>query len=571
VRVVSLMSQCFSGGFAWLGHRDGERIPDPNMCGYFSSRYDLEAYGCYAALSGHDDVGHSFAFLRALERAGRFDDAHRAALVTDGTPDVPLRTSDLWLQELLSDQAAAARVSVFSLIDALLAEAWKNGAAWEPEIRLLDRIGQTYGFASPRSVREMQLMARQLSRVLSQVQANAGAWSAAAAGATEANLEDFLAASPAWAPWLEQTRPRALTAPERRALLAGLLPQLGAFTARGDGASTLRTFSERAQEGHELALRTKVRIAALLRMGALLSSIAGRVYLGAYADPPLLDAYRAMRSCEGLALAGLGAPGAAAPDDEAAPPPIRPLEEDLRALDAMVPAWTGLKPDPLGAEQAARLSLRRGAALVKNVTAGSPAAAAGINPRDVMLGPPGEPFTHPQDFALWSMLLKPEAPERMVIRRGRETFTATISARARPTVWHSLSTRPRFGLVAPPVAGALYRGEARPQGRRILFFWATWCKPCKAAIPELLALAQREDIPVVAITDEGRAQLDPFFAHWRGPFPANVVSDEQRRSMADYGVSGTPTFVLIDDEGLIRGYKVGYTPGEGLRLSTGRF
>ncbi|HEU4404111.1 MAG TPA: hypothetical protein VFS43_02285 [Polyangiaceae bacterium] len=110
VRVVTLMSQCFSGGFAWLGHRDGERIPDPNVCGYFSSRYDLEAYGCYTALSGHDDVGHSFAFLRALERGGRFDDAHRAALVTDGTPDVPLRTSDLWLQELLYDQAAFAHV-----------------------------------------------------------------------------------------------------------------------------------------------------------------------------------------------------------------------------------------------------------------------------------------------------------------------------------------------------------------------------------------------------------------------------------------------------------------------------
>ncbi|HEU4404112.1 MAG TPA: TlpA disulfide reductase family protein [Polyangiaceae bacterium] len=163
------------------------------------------------------------------------------------------------------------------------------------------------------------------------------------------------------------------------------------------------------------------------------------------------------------------------------------------------------------------------------------------------------------------MLLKPETPERMAIRRGRETFTATITPRARLTAWPTLAA-PRLGLAAPEVEGALYRGERRPQGRRILFFWATWCRPCKAAIPELLALSKRENIPVIAITDEGRAELDPFFTRWKDPFPAIVISDEPRRSMAEYGVSGTPTFVLIDDAGLIRGYKVGYAPEEGLRL-----
>jgi thiol-disulfide isomerase/thioredoxin len=568
VRVVTLMSQCFSGGFAWLGHRDGERVPEPNVCGYFSSRYDLEAYGCYSALSGHDDVGHSFAFMRALEASGSFDDAHRAALVTDGTPDVPLRTSDLWLQELLYDQAAFSHVNVFSLIDTLLAEAWKNRAAWEPELRQLDRIGQAYGFASPRSVHEMQVMAGQLARVLSQVKTHAQAWSAAAADATEANLDDFVAATPAWAPWLDKTRPRAMTTPERRARVAELLPQLSAFTARGDGAGTLRTFSDQAETAHELMLRTKVRVAALLRMSALLSSIAGRVYLSALAEPPLLDAYRSMRACEGLTLPDLGDPGAAALTDEALTA-MRPIVEDLRVLDTLAPAWTGFKPGPLGTGQATAQSLPRGAALVRNVTAGSPAAAAGMRVGDVMLGPPGKPFTHQQDLGLWSMLLKPETPALMAVRRRGQTFTATITPSARVTAWPTLAA-PRLGLAAPEVAGVLYRGEQRPQGRRILFFWSTWCKPCKAALPELLALAKREDTPIIAITDEGRAQLDPFFAHWKAPFPAIVISDEPRRSMAEYGVSGTPTFVLIDDAGLVRNYKVGYTHAEGLSLSSGR-
>jgi hypothetical protein len=48
------------------------------VCGYFSSRYDTKAHGCYAELSGSNEVGHSFAFLRALARTGSFDGAHRA-------------------------------------------------------------------------------------------------------------------------------------------------------------------------------------------------------------------------------------------------------------------------------------------------------------------------------------------------------------------------------------------------------------------------------------------------------------------------------------------------------------
>jgi hypothetical protein len=47
---------------------------------------------------------------------------------------------------------------------------------------------------------------------------------------------------------------------------------------RDDAATTLKSLLERADAGHALAYRTEVRISALIRMGTLLSSIAGRVY-----------------------------------------------------------------------------------------------------------------------------------------------------------------------------------------------------------------------------------------------------------------------------------------------------
>jgi thiol-disulfide isomerase/thioredoxin len=570
VRVVSLMSQCFSGGFAWLGHKDGDALPEPNVCGYFSSRYDTKAHGCYAELSGSNEVGHSFAFLRALARTGSFDDAHRAVLVTDSTPDVPLRTSDLWLQQLLADMAAAARVDVKDLVDGLLAEAWKNQAAWEPEIRLIDRIGQAYGFASPRSVREMQLLAEQLSHVSKQIQTHAGAWETILGGAARGNLNDFLTATPGWVPRLRKEQLDGLGPHERRALVEELLGDLSAFTARDEGvATTLKSLFERAEAGEALAFRTEIRLAALLRMGALLTSIAGRAYVGMQAEPRLLEAYRAMRACEGLTLTGLRPPDLPAPEEEPLTP-MPSLNEELSALEQMTPAWTGLSARPVGAEQAEREELPRGASVVTLVMPRSPAESAGLSVGDVILGPPDEPFAHPQDFRPWAMLLDIGKPQRVVVRRGQKTFfTRSITPRSYPIEWPRRAIRPRIGLPAPPVTGVLYRGDRRPAGRHILFFWATWCKPCKAALPELLYFAYREKAPVVAITSEDRATLDQFFGAWTQPFPSIVIRDEVRRTFVDYGVNSTPTFVLIDDAGHLRGYQAGYSRRLGLRLSGG--
>jgi thiol-disulfide isomerase/thioredoxin len=569
VRVVALMSQCFSGAFAGLLYDDGSRMPEPNVCGYFSSRHDRPAYGCYAKLSGSDDVGHSFAFLRALARSGGFDDAHRAALVTDRTPDVPLRTSDLWLQQLLAELSTTAHVNLVEFVDTLLAQAWKNRAAWEPEIRLLDSIGQTYGLTSPRSTRELQETARQLSHVLHQMKTYADAWSEAMTGVTQANQDAFLARAPTWAPWLDEAWLNPLSAPQRRVLSAEMLRQFNAFTSLDGTAGWTKPIFDLADASDALVYRTEIRVAALLRMDALLSSIAGRVYLGSHAEQPLLAAYRTTRACEGLTLASLRAAGATMPPDTP-PPPMASFAEELRAVEEVAPAWTGLATRPLGAQQAALYNFPSGASAVMSIQASSPAADAGVLPGDVILGPPGKPFARPQDLLPWSMMLKVGEPQPLTFVRGRGSYTAMITPRAQPIAWSPIERPPPVGVPAPPLAGALYRGERRPIGRYLLFFWATWCEPCKAALPELLEFASRTNTPVVAVTDEARATLDQFFAHWRAPFPAIIVSDEVRRSFVDYGVRGSPTFVLIDEAGRIGGYHVGYARGSILALAAAR-
>ena len=108
VRVVALMSQCYSGGFAELANaRSTGELPDGSTCGYFSSTADRPAYGCYPENRGRDNVGHSFHFIEALAERGDFPWAHDEVLVRDASPDVPLRTSDTYLEGVLTRAAAA--------------------------------------------------------------------------------------------------------------------------------------------------------------------------------------------------------------------------------------------------------------------------------------------------------------------------------------------------------------------------------------------------------------------------------------------------------------------------------
>src|SRR4029453_4334025 len=68
-----------------------------------------------------------------------------------------------------------------------------------------------------------------------------------------------------------------------------------------------------------------------------------------------------------------------------------------------------------------------------------------------------------------------------------------------------------------------------------------------------MAFARARKLPIIAVTDEGRGELDSFFKHWKRPFPENVLSDEDRLTFAGHGVSGTPTFIRVDQPPLVPG------------------
>ncbi|MFQ5477295.1 MAG: redoxin family protein [Candidatus Binatia bacterium] len=564
VRVVMLMSQCFSGSFANLSTAgpQGERPVRP-VCGYFSSTADRRAYGCYAENRGRENIGHSFRFIHALAGTGSFVQAHLDTLITDVTPDVPLRTTDFFLEGLLRRAAEAEGVEYEKFVDGLLEQAWRDKGSWEPEIRLLDRIAKAFGYFSPRLLAELDEQTRMLPDISGQMKNVSRAWRATLVDANRANFERFTSRHPSWNERLSAVSSAEAEDREVRAETAELLRELASFTNEDEATERrIVTLRESAEETAATSYRMATRLAVVLRMRTLLGSIAGRVYLDGRGSPDQRAAFAALRHCEDLRIP----PVARMAKTLIQPEPFPAFKEDVDKATAALPAWLGVRFRDVEAPALDELKLNKGATRVLAVYPGSPAEAAGLQNGDVIVGPPDRPFDESGRIRSWTMLSKiDETTTLEVIRDGEPMRLSVVMARY-PLKWPALPGPPELGAEAPELVLTSYRGRLPVPGSGqpyLLFFWATWCGPCKAAIPELLELERAGVAEVIAITDENAEQLDRFFEK-TDAFPTNVALDRYRKSFLAYGVSGTPTFVLVDREGKIRSRSAGYSKDKGL-------
>lgn len=567
VRVVTIMSQCYSGSFAHLADLDPSVEATRATCGYFSTTASRRAYGCYPEVAEREDRGHAIRMAEALTRLGALPAAHEAVAVWDDTPDVPLRTSDVFLERALAAAAERDGRPLSALADEEIARALADPKRWEPELRLLDDVAAHYGLFSPRRLAELDERSLALTRLAEGFGRHRSAWTAAHASAADANVGRWL--SVAGDPWRERLTPRAvheLDADGRAELRSAVLTDLGDHTrADGDTFSRLGRLHEMADRAQGVTYRMDVRLGVLLRMRHILLRIAGQSFLERAGTPAERRRLGDLVACETLRLAPSPASRTEVPPPE---PPLPAFAEDEELARTFLPSWLGVKFQRPPAALAESGELPDGAAFVGAVFEQSAAAAAGIRAGDVILGPPGRPFREPEQLREWTMLHSRGTPAPLRLLRGGAPVDVTVRLQPFPTDFPSLPAPPSTGDVAPALSLSPYRGappRSLATGRKtLLFFWATWCGFCKAALPELEDLARRHGLDVVAISDESTRLHDGFFASHAGYFPPTVALDPVRATFLAYGVNGMPTFVLVGPDGRIDGHHVGYDRKKGL-------
>lgn len=139
------------------------------------------------------------------------------------------------------------------------------------------------------------------------------------------------------------------------------------------------------------------------------------------------------------------------------------------------------------------------------------------------------------------------------------------SARAAESADDGGDTAPAFTLESTTgervsLATALERGPV------IVEFWATWCGPCRQALPGLQRLHEAyaaRGLTVLAVsTDEprNRPKIGSTARALGLTFP--VLVDADKRAAQLYRVESIPMTFLVDREGRIRSLHRGYRPGD---------
>lgn len=119
--------------------------------------------------------------------------------------------------------------------------------------------------------------------------------------------------------------------------------------------------------------------------------------------------------------------------------------------------------------------------------------------------------------------------------------------------------KPAPGFTLSTVDHAMKVSLADFKGKIVVIdFWASWCTPCRHALPRLAALESTgKNIRVIAINldDERNTALE--FLH-RRRLNLTAVHDENKLVAGRYAVPAMPSALIVDGRGDVRYVHAGY-------------
>lgn len=120
---------------------------------------------------------------------------------------------------------------------------------------------------------------------------------------------------------------------------------------------------------------------------------------------------------------------------------------------------------------------------------------------------------------------------------------------------------PAARAVQPQQPAPVFEALSQQRGKVVLVdFWASWCGPCRQAIPRYQALRQEfaaQGFEVIGVdvdqnAGDGAAALNSLHPDYP------QVQDPQGRIAARYELPGMPAAYLLDRRGVVRRVQVGF-------------
>ncbi|MGJ7921153.1 peroxiredoxin family protein [Neobacillus sp. LXY-4] len=90
------------------------------------------------------------------------------------------------------------------------------------------------------------------------------------------------------------------------------------------------------------------------------------------------------------------------------------------------------------------------------------------------------------------------------------------------------------------------------KGKKVMLnFWATWCPPCKAEMPEMQKFyeANKDNVEILAVNMDTNNDVAGFVQNTGLTFP--ILLDETNEVNKNYQIVSIPTTFFIDENGVI--------------------
>lgn len=93
------------------------------------------------------------------------------------------------------------------------------------------------------------------------------------------------------------------------------------------------------------------------------------------------------------------------------------------------------------------------------------------------------------------------------------------------------------------------------RGQRVMInFWATWCPPCRAEMPDMEEFYQDKDVEILAVdltaTETSVEDVEAFVAEYDLSFP--ILLDEHTEVASLYRIQPIPTSFMVDSDGVVQ-------------------